>query len=1122
MSSFVTITQTYLEAIHKIWRTGVATDESSYYGPLRDLFDAIGRTLSPAVSCVSQPRGSKHPDFLLYAECDSKATAATNERGVVEVKSWKIGIEELVNSQQVSDYWELYPHRVIATNLRQFVVIGEDHRGHRKELESFSIAVTSDDFERCIQNPGKHVRHVGGELCEFLARAFSYKTKITDLKDLAHSLASYAREGLMRLNTSDLEPESSKLSEELGKLIGVDFSGESGSQFFRSTLIQTLIYGVFSAWVLWSGQEESSGSESVSPTHHHAGDFTWRAAADHLHAPALSDLFNYISQRKRLDNLGRLGDILDWTQETLMRVDTDRFFSRITHKDVVVYFYETFISAFDPAARADLGVWYTPKEIVSYMVARVDQVLKRDFDIVRGLADDSVFVLDPCCGTGAYLTEVLDTVRNNLLDELGDDATTIAKVRDAATTRIFGFDIMPVPVIFAHLQIGLALRDHGIALDPNDPDGRVGVYWTNSLTGWQTRPPATSLFSELAEDRNRADDIKQKTRILVVLGNPPYEGFTTLKIEDEGGDALDVYRDAEDVRRHPDHAGMRPEGRGLNDLYVKFFRIAERRIADRTGKGIVCFVSNNSWLEGFSHPLMRDHFITTFDKIWIDNLHGNRRARELGSDGKPSETVFAMEYGGATGIEVGVAITLLSRVTRDDEPREAEVFYQSFNQSRADKRRDALLKSIGEADQYLAIKPAAESRMVLTPLASPEDVYQKWPSLIDIFNFRSPGIKTSRDEFLVDIDVERLRSRVAEYFDRSVSNDEIAERYPRIMESGKRFEAWKTRDTLVRRGKPQEDPLVQYEWRPFDQRWLYWEEYGKLLDEKRKNYVSKFQQGILSLVLARSASRERTFPPVVSSLSCMHLDAQGCSVFPLYIAGTALEKGQAEPNLQTATQEYIKRLGVTGDQLFRFIVATLYDKEYMSTYARPLRLDWPRIPLPGWGTSMDSKQAKKELLYKAIKGKRLIQLLNDPGPIRGVTSFPSSTFKRIAPMKAENDKPMQGDDFKVTAPWGKRNRRGFSVSSGRTEKSKYEGKHADILGQYAYKVYINDNAYWDNVPEQVWQFIMGGHDVLPKWLSARDYRFLGRALNTDETDHFTNTARRIAAILLEVGGVNYD
>ncbi|MDE2832938.1 MAG: N-6 DNA methylase [Bacteroidota bacterium] len=1114
MVSFVTITQTYLAEISKIYRTGVSTEELSYYGPLRDLFNAIGSTLSPAVSCVEQPRGVNRPDFLLYAEGDSKdGDAAARGRGMVEVKGWKHGINELIKSPQVVTYWESYNRRIIATNLRQFVVIGEDHEGHRKELESFSIAGSDDGFEQCLRLPGEYARQIGVQFGEFLARAFSYKTRIRDLKDLAQILASYAREGLARMETSELDLESSQLSDELGKIIGVDFQGELGGQFFRSTLIQTLVYGVFSAWVLWSRQQESSGAGPLFAGHHPTGGFAWRDAADHLHAPALSDLFNYISQRRQLHHLGGLGDILDWTQEALMRVEAEHFFNRITREDVVVYFYETFINSFDPAIRAELGVWYTPKEIVRYMVARVDQVLKRDFGIVRGLADDSVFVLDPCCGTGAYLTEVLHVIRASLSEELGHDLTTVARLKEAAASRIFGFDIMPVPVIVAHLQIGLALRNDGIALDPQDATDRLGIFLTNSLTGWEERPQISSLFTELAKDRERADEIKQSTPILVILGNPPYEGFTTLRIEGEEG-RLKTYREAKDPR-------IRPEGRGLNDLYVKFFRIAERRIAEGTGRGIVCFVSNNSWLEGFSHPVMRDHFLKTFDKIWIDNLHGNRRARELGSDGKPSQTVFAMEHSGATGIEVGVAITLLSKVHRSNGSRQAEVFYRSFDQSRADNRKAALLRSVQEPDGYTAIEPDAESRMVFTPVNSLKAVYQQWPSLIDIFRFRSPGIKTSRDEFLVDIDEDRLRRRVEEYFDPDTSNDEIAQRYPRIMESGKGFDARAEREALVRRGHPREEGFVPYEWRPFDQRWLYWEEHGKLLDRNRARYVSKFLTGTPCLVLARSSSRKRPFPPVVFSLSCMHLDAQGGSVFPLYVAGDLLNGNQKEPNLKQEALEYITRLDVTVEDLFGFIVATLYDKEYRSTYTRSLRLDWPRIPLPGWGESQDSTQAGKELLAKADKGARLIRLLKSPGRIRGVTSWATPEFRPIALMKTENEKPVQGDDFKVTAPWGKRNRRGFSVSSGKTERFNYEGMHSDVLGPYAYRIYINDNAYWDNIPERVWQFNMGGHEVLPKWLSARDFRFFNRPLTYHETDHFSHTARRIAAILLGVAGVRY-
>ena len=188
----------------------------------------------------------------------------------------------------------------------------------------------------------------------------------------------------------------------LEEVLGIRFEGERGARFFRSTLVQTLFYGVFSAWVLWARADSPNVRADVPPGN--AGvpppSFHWREAVWHLCAPVLQALFQQISAPSRLHPLG-LVEVLDWTAAALDRVDHAAFFARFNEGEAVPYFYEPFLEAFDPALRKQLGVWYTPAEVVRYMVARVDKALKAGLGIADGLAEDNVYVLDPCCGTGA-------------------------------------------------------------------------------------------------------------------------------------------------------------------------------------------------------------------------------------------------------------------------------------------------------------------------------------------------------------------------------------------------------------------------------------------------------------------------------------------------------------------------------------------------------------------------------------------------------------------------------------------------------------------------------------------------------------------------------------------------
>ena len=201
--------------------------------------------------------------------------------------------------------------------------------------------------------------------------------------------------------------------------------------------------------MLWSRQAKSNDGPLFEGGYNPAR-FSWREAVWHLRAPVLRALFQQLSDPGRLKPLG-LVEVLDWTAAALDRVDRAEFFSRFNEGEAVPYFYEPFLEAFDPALRKELGVWYTPTEVVRYMVARVDRALKDDLDIPDGLAAENVYVLDPCCGTGSYLAEVLCRIALNL-EAQGLGALAGVAVRNAATDRVFGFEIMPAPFVVAHLQ----------------------------------------------------------------------------------------------------------------------------------------------------------------------------------------------------------------------------------------------------------------------------------------------------------------------------------------------------------------------------------------------------------------------------------------------------------------------------------------------------------------------------------------------------------------------------------------------------------------------------------------------------------------------------------------------
>jgi hypothetical protein len=280
---------------------------------------------------------------------------------------------------------------------------------------------------------------LGERLTEYLRRVLLNRARLSTPKDLAAYLASYAREARARVEGADSNALA-PIAAALGGALGIEFKGDKGEHFFRSTLIQTLFYGVFSAWVLWNEGNPKPGDR-----------FRWREAAYHLGLPVLRTLFHQLADPQQLRHLG-LEEVLDWTEATLARVERAAFFQRFALGEAVQYFYEPFLAEFDPELRKQFGVWYTPPEIVKYMVARVDRALQENFGLPDGLASKNVVVLDPCCGTGAYLVETLRLIRERYKEQAGEALAGLL-TKEAAQKRLFGFELLPAPYVVAHLQL---------------------------------------------------------------------------------------------------------------------------------------------------------------------------------------------------------------------------------------------------------------------------------------------------------------------------------------------------------------------------------------------------------------------------------------------------------------------------------------------------------------------------------------------------------------------------------------------------------------------------------------------------------------------------------------------
>ena len=673
---------------------------------------------------------------------------------------------------------------------------------------------------------------------------------------------------------------------------------------------------------------------------------------------------------------------------------------------------------------------------------------------------------------------------------------------------------MPAPFVIAHLQVGLTLQelDAPLAEDSND---RAGVFLTNALTGWEPHTTKPLPFPELEEERDRAERVKQDKPILVILGNPPYNGFAGMAVDEER-DLSNAYRQTRRVRR--------PEGQGLNDLYVRFFRMAERRIAEKTGEGVICFISNYSWLDGLSFTGMRERFLAVFDAVRIDCLNGDKyKTGKVAPDGSPDPSVFPSQ-GDPVGIQVGTAIATLVR-KQDHKPANGVSFRHLWGQGKCVELLETAETEPGKL--YQGVKPILPLGLPFMQTAVSENWFD-WPSLPELFPKSFPGVKTSRDGFLVDVDLERLKARIAEYFNASISHETIARRYPVIMKKTARFDAPTVRDVLLKRGGPSEAGFIRFAYRPFDNRWLYWEVETKLLDEKRADYRSHVFQGNLWIGSSkREIQSDFTHGTWTAELANWKYGFWGIHLFPAWLRDdgiTQSNRNTRSPNLSIAAQGYLTALGATVEDLFHHVLAVLHDPAYREVNADALRMDWPRIPLPGWPNG-DAEDAAAELARSAARGHRLAALLDPNTPVPGVTQAPfRPEIAIIAVPTTTHGRNMADEDFAVTAGWGHFGK-GDAVMPGQgrvverpltpEERSAMAGGYdtLDPLGSTTLDVYLNDRAFWRNVPLPVWRYKLGGYQVLKKWLSYRERGVLGRGLRAEEVLYFAEVARRIGEIL---------
>ncbi|MGJ3260346.1 MAG: N-6 DNA methylase [Rhodospirillales bacterium] len=621
----IEIARIYLKAITDNLATGQAT-EHTHRPALKAFIEALG----DGISALNEPKQESFgaPDYVVQRK--------SLPLGHIEAKDMNKELDSIETTEQLTRYREALPN-LILTNYQEFrwYVFGE----HRLTAD-----LTDGSDESCES------------VVELIIAFFDVKVPtIKSPQRLAERMAGLAR--LKRniiLTVFDKETTEGPLHEQLRGFRQVLIETLSVEEF-ADMYAQTICYGLFAARC----------------NHDPSKPFTREGAAYELPKtnPFLREIFSHVAGPD-LDE--RVTWAVDDLAELLNKADIDRiledFGKRTRREDPVVHFYETFLAAYDPKMREMRGVYYTPEPVVSYIVRSVDYILKTDFDLEDGLADiatvkvpkaltggrthvPKVTILDPAVGTGTFLHEVIDHIREHQ-EKKGQAGAWSSYVSQFLLPRLFGFEILMAPYAVCHLKLGLQLAETGYDFKANE---RLRVYLTNTLEEAHEMANLPLFAQALAREAAEAGEAKQDHPVMVVLGNPPYSGHSANKgqwihkllrgediITDEKTENYFEFEGRPIGERNPKY---------LNDDYVKFIRFAQWRI-ERTGYGILAFISNHGYLDNPTFNGMRESLLSTFDDIHLIDLHGSTKKKEKAPDGTKDENVFDIQQGVAIGIFV--------------------------------------------------------------------------------------------------------------------------------------------------------------------------------------------------------------------------------------------------------------------------------------------------------------------------------------------------------------------------------------------------------------------------------------------------------------------------------------
>jgi hypothetical protein len=806
---------------------------------------------------------------------------------------------------------------------------------------------------------------------------------------------------------------------------------------FADMYAQTIAYGLFAARATGNGGQK----------------FSRQNAAYLLPKtnPFLRKLFNHIAGPELDDRIAWLVDDL---AQVLGRADMaavlEDFGKHTKQEDPVVHFYETFLKAYDPKEKKLRGVYYTPEPVVSYIVRSVDYVLRTRFGRPLGLVDPTVLILDPAVGTGTFLYDAVKLIYESLCEQ-GQQGAWNNYVAEKLLPRLFGFEVLMAPYAVAHLKLGLLLQELGYQFQGGE---RLGVYLTNTLE--EAIKKSEVLFGEfIVEEGNAAAEIKKEKQIMVVLGNPPYS-VSSLNRGPWIQGLVEDYKE-----------GLKEKKLNIDDDYVKFIRFGQWRI-ERTGAGILAFITNHGYLDNPTFRRMRESLMNTFTDIYVLDLHGNDRKKERCPDGSPDKNVFDIQQGVAVGIFVKEA----------GKVGPGKVHHADLWGLR-DGKYGVLAETDVAATGWKELAPSGPAYLFVPRGEGLRAEYELGWKITEIFPVNGSGLNTDRDALCFDFERAALGERMKKLFS-GTYDEQFRERYGLYPSSSYDVE------DRAKRFPYSEESLQRCLYRPFDERWLYYQ--PGFTSRPVLHVMGNMLRGAnLGLVAARQS--KEPFAVLSTRRICAHKIVtvyDRSSMFPLYRypeTGSeqkqlAIEEGRW-PNL---SPEFIadvgKRLGVwsipdgVGDMIdtfgpedvFYYAYAVFHSPTYRSRYAEFLKTDFPRLPLTS---------DKKLFAALAAKGAELVALHLMESKVLDtlITKWPVADSATVV-------------------------------------KVRYDEKER--------RVWINGTQYFEGVPPEVWEFHIGGYRVCERWLKDRK----GRKLSWDDVRHYQKVVVALAETIRLMGEID--